>query len=97
MNKKEQSKIKSLIKKYNPILNESVEIALTEDLFNLIIVNGDDKDFELKNLLKDKQGLKSFVIKEFIKLNQKPITKDLKNMDEIKLSLIKTKQERLKF
>ena len=69
---------------------------MTEDLFNLIIVNGDDKDFQLKNLLKDKQGLKSFVIKEFIKLNQKPITKDLKNMEEIKLSIVKIKQERLK-
>ena len=48
MNNPEQRKIKDLIKKYYPILKESIENALTEDLFNLIIVNGDDKGFDLK-------------------------------------------------
>ena len=44
---KEKIKLKLLIKKYNEILLYSVSIAVTEDLINLIIVNGDDKDFEL--------------------------------------------------
>lgn len=96
MNTKEQHKLKQLIKKYNPVLRESIENALTEDLFNLIIVNGDDTDFELKDMLKQKEVLKKFVMKEFIQLNNQPITSELKNMAEIKLNLVKVKQERLK-
>jgi hypothetical protein len=72
-----------------------MEIALMEDLFNLIIVNADDKDFELKDMLLDKENLKSYIIKEFIRLNNKPITSQLKDMEEIKLKLIKTKQQKL--
>jgi hypothetical protein len=96
MNNKEKHKVKALIKKYNPILRESIENALTEDLFNLIIVNRDDKDFELKELLLEKDQLKTFVMQEFIKLNNKSITSELKNMAEIKLKLVKSKQGRLK-
>lgn len=83
MTSNEKHKLKELIKKYNPILRESIENALTEDLYNLIIVNGDDKDFELKDILKEKEELKAFIMQEFIKLNNKPITANLKNMDEI--------------
>ncbi|PJC61603.1 MAG: hypothetical protein CO022_09015, partial [Flavobacteriales bacterium CG_4_9_14_0_2_um_filter_32_27] len=89
MTSNEKQKIKVLIQKYNPILKESVEIALVEDLFNLIIVNRDDADFELKELLKDKKQLKKFVMKEFIQLNNKPLTSELKNMDEPKFKLTK--------
>lgn len=96
MNNPEQRKIKALIKKYNPILKESIENALTEDLFNLIIVNGEDKGFELKELLLEKEQLKTFVMQEFIKLNNKPITAELKNMDEISFRKKKVKQGRLK-
>jgi hypothetical protein len=92
----EQHKLRELIKKYNPILRESIEIALTEDLYNLIIVNGDDKDFELNDLLKNKKALKNFIIKEFIQLNNSPVTSELKHMKETKLSLIKSKQARLR-
>jgi len=95
MTKAQQIKLKALIKKYNLILKESMEIALMEDLFNLIIVNGDDKDFELKEMLLDKENLKSYIIKEFIRLNNKPITSQLKNMEEIKLKLVKNKQQKL--
>jgi hypothetical protein len=95
MTKAQQIKLKALIKKYNLILKESMEIALMEDLFNLIIVNADDKDFELKDMLLDKENLKSYIIKEFIRLNNKPITSQLKDMEEIKLKLIKTKQQKL--
>jgi len=97
MNTIEHHKLKKLIKKYNPVLRESIENALTEDLFNLIIVNGDDKDFELKNMLLEKEKLKTLVMKEFLLLNNQPITKELKNMDEIKLQLVKIKQCKLKF
>lgn len=92
MTNPEQGKIKALIKKYNPILKESIENALTEDLFNLIIVNRDDKGFELKELLLEKEQLKTFVMQEFIKLNNKPITAELKNMDEISFRKKKVKQ-----
>lgn len=94
----EKEKIKALIQKYNPILKESIEIALVEDLFNLIIVNRDDTDFELKELLKDKKQLKKFVMMEFIRLNIKPLTSDLKHMDEPKFKLTKRdNQINLKF
>ncbi len=96
MNVKEQHKLKKLIRKYNPILKESIQNALTEDLYNLIIVNGDDKDFELKDLLKEKEELKAFIMKEFIQLNNQPITSELKDMDEISFRKTKGKQGRLK-
>jgi hypothetical protein len=88
----EQHKLKKLIKKYNPILKESIEIALIEDLFNLIIVNGDDTNFELKGMLQEKEQLKIFVMQEFIKLNNQPITAELKNMEEISFRKKKEKQ-----
>ena len=94
----EKEKIKTLIQKYNPILKESIEIALVEDLFNLIIVNGDDTDYELKDLLKNKNQLKKFVMKEFIQLNNKLLTSELKHMDEPKFKLTKRdNQINLKF
>jgi hypothetical protein len=96
MNKIEKNKITNLIHKYNPILKESIANALTEDLFNLIIVNQEDEDFELKDLLLNKEELKVFVMKEFITLNNQSVTANLKNMDEIKLRLVKSKQARLK-
>jgi len=96
MNQSERHKLKKLIKKYNPILKESIANALTEDLYNLIIVNGDDKDFELKDILKQKEDLKAFIMKEFLQLNNQAVTSKLKDMDEIKLNLVKTKQKRLK-
>jgi hypothetical protein len=83
MNSAEQHKIKELIEKYNPVLRESIKNALTEDLYNLIIVNRDDKDFVLKDMLKEKEELKEFVMKEFIQLNNKPITSELSSMEEI--------------
>jgi len=92
----EQRKIKALIKKYNPILKESIKNALTEDLFNLIIVNGEDKAFELKELLREKDILKTYIMLEFIRLNNRPITSELKNMKEIKINLVRSKQGKLK-
>jgi hypothetical protein len=90
----EKNKLKRLITKYNPILRISIEIALVEDLFNLIIVNGDDKNFELKDMLLEKEQLKEYVMKEFIKLNNKPITSELRNMEEIQLNLFNFKNRK---
>lgn len=95
MTSKEEHKIKQLIEKYNSVLSESMACSLTEDLFNLIIVNRDDTDFELAELLKDKENLKAFVLKEFIRLNNQPITSELKEMEEVKISLVKSKQHKL--
>jgi hypothetical protein len=94
MKANEKNKLRKLIKKYNPVLRISIENALTEDLFNLIIVNGDDKNFELKDMLLKKEQLKDFVMKEFLKLNNKPITSELKNMDEIQLNFLKFKNKK---
>ena len=92
MTASEKNKLKSLIEKYNPVLLESIGNALTEDLYNLIIVNRDDQQFELKDLLLNKEELKRFVMKEFMTLNNQPITTELKNMEEIKISLGKEVQ-----
>jgi hypothetical protein len=89
MTEQEKLKMKSLIEKYNPILLESVRNVLTEDLFNLIIVNREDKDFELSHLLRDRATLKRYVMQEFIKRNHNPVTSRLSEMEEIKLSLDK--------
>ena len=59
-----------------------MSIAISEDLINLIIVNAEDKDFKLIELMKDRQKFREFVTTEFIKLNNRSVLKDLKNMDE---------------
>ena len=69
INKEVSEKVKSLLVKYNDILLNSMSIALTEDLINLIVVNGEDKDFELLELVKDKASFRAFVTNEFLKLN----------------------------
>lgn len=92
----EKQKIKMLIEKYNPVLLESVRNALTEDLFNLIIVNRDDSDFELSHLLRDRTALKRTIMHEFIRLNHSPVTSKLGEMEEIKLRLDKRKTRQKK-
>lgn len=103
MNKSEVDKVKSLLKKYNDILLNSMSIALSEDLINLIVVNGDDKDFELLELVKDKQKFRALVATEFLKLNSNSVLDDLKLMeDDYPFQMIKNKnqkniQKRLEF
>ncbi len=99
----EVKKIKALVEKYNPILLNSMSIALSEDLINLIVVNGDDKDFELLELVKDKQNFRAFITTEFLKLNSNSVLDDLKLMDDdspfqmIKNKNQKNTQKRLDF
>ena len=81
----------------------SMSIAVAEDLINLIVVNGDDKDFKLSKLMKDQRAFKLFVINEFMKLNSNSVLADLKNMEEeftprmIRRKADKEAQTRLKF
>lgn len=82
MNVKEKAQVKFLIKKYNEVLLHSMSIAVTEDLINLIVVNGDDTDFQLSKLMKDQQAFKLFVINEFMKNNSNSVLDELKSMDD---------------
>ena len=82
MNKKDKITIKFLIEKYNNVLIHSMEIAISEDLINLIISNREDADFELKDFINRKKEFKQFVVKEFFKLNKKTVLSDLSRMEE---------------
>ena len=68
---------------------------MSEDFTNLLIINRDDTDFELLDLLKDKEQFKNHVMKEFMKLNSSSVTKELSSMKELDLSI--TKQKKIKF
>lgn len=95
MTKKQEVKIKELISKYNDILLVSMKLAVAEDFTNLVILNQDDKDFELSNLLKDKDQFTGYIMKEFLKQNSSSVTKELSSMEETKLTL--RKQTKIKF
>lgn len=56
--------------------------ALSEDLIILIVVNGEDKEFALQNLVKDKTAFRTFVTKEFFKYNSNSVLDDLRIMDD---------------
>lgn len=77
--------------KYNEVLKESMRNVVAEDLVNLIIVNGDDKEFELKDMISKKAKFKEMVFREFMRLNSNVVTKELAEMEEVKLSLNKSK------
>ena len=93
---KDAERIKLLLKKYNEILLNSMSIALSEDLINLIVVNGEDKDFELLDLIKDKNKFRALVTSEFLRLNsQNTVLNDLKEMkDEPEIKMIRNKNTR---
>ena len=95
MTKKQEGKIKELLSKYNDILLVSMKLAVAEDFTNLVILNQDDKDFELSNLLKDKDQFTSYIMKEFLKQNSSSVTNELSSMEEPKLTL--RKQTKIKF
>ena len=90
------SKVAKLVLKYNDVLKESMRNVVAEDLVNLIIVNGDDKEFELKDMISKKAKFKEMVFREFMRLNSNVVTKELSEMEEVKLSINKGKQRRLK-
>jgi hypothetical protein len=77
----QQHKISSLIDKYNDVLLNSMRLAVAEDFINLIILNRDDTDFELKDFLKDKENYYQFILKEFLKRNSSPVAAELGKME----------------
>lgn len=95
MNNSQKQKIKSLIEKYNEILLVSMRLAVAEDFTGLVILNKDDTDFELSELVKDKDEFSNYILKEFLKQNSNPITAKLGDMEELKLNL--QKQTKIKF
>lgn len=95
MEQKELEIVKDLIKKYNDVLMNSMSIALAEDLVNLIVVNGEDKDFKLLDLVKDKTNFRLLVANEFLKLNSNSVLSDLRLMeDEFEFSMVKKKNQK---
>ena len=89
MTKKQEDKIKQLLNKYNDILLVTMKLAIAEDFTNLIIVNKDDSEFELNQLLKNKDQYSNYIMREFLKQNSSSITKELSSMDEKKFSIRK--------
>ena len=85
MTKTEGEKLKALIEKYNDILLNTMSNAVSEDLLNLIIINHDDSDFELKDFINQRQEFKEFVVREFLKHNSSSVIKDLKKMNEVSM------------
>ena len=88
-------KIKKLLEKYNDILLVSMRLAIADDFTGLIILNKDDTDFELSDLLKDKESYSNYILKEFLKQNSSSVISELGKMEEPKLNL--QKQTKLKF
>jgi len=82
MGESEKEKIRGLIGKYNDVLLNSMTNAVAEDLFNLILVNKEDADFELKDFINQRTEFKSFVMREFLRHNSSTVTSDLKHMSE---------------
>ncbi len=78
----QEKKIKELLDKYNDILLISMRLAVSEDFVNLLIMNRDDKDFELRELINDKQAFCDTVMKEFLRKNSSTVVADLKRMEE---------------
>ena len=95
MTLEQEHKIKELIDKYNDVLKVTIRLAVSEDLINLMIVNKDDQDFELAELMKDKDTLSNYIMKEFLKHNGNSVSKELGRMEEKKLSI--QKQKKLRF
>lgn len=69
-----------------------MSIALAEDLINLIVVNGEDKNFEVLDFVKDKTKFRAFVTNEFLKLNSGSVLDELKTMEDAFESKMTTKK-----
>lgn len=95
MTKAQKEKIKILLEKYNDILLVSMRLAVTEDFVNLLIVNHDDTDFELKDLINEKEAFSNYILKEFLKQNSSSVVDDLKLMEEPKIDLRKSKSNKV--
>ena len=79
MTPQQEDKITELIRKYNDILLISMRLAVAEDFMNLLILNRDDQEFELNDLLDNKEELTNHIMKQFLKFNSSPILEELRN------------------
>lgn len=82
MNKSQENKIRELVDKYNDVLLHSMRLAIAEDLINLMLLNRDDADFELKDLLKEKEAFYNAILKEFLRKNSSSVVGELKKMKD---------------
>lgn len=82
MNKSQENKIRQLVDKYNDVLLHSMRLAIAEDLINLMLLNRDDTDFELKDLLKEKEVFYNAILKEFLRKNSSSVVGELKKMED---------------
>jgi hypothetical protein len=97
MTSEQQHKISKLIEKYNAILLNSMRLAIAEDFINLIILNRDDTNFELKDILSEKEQSYQFILKEFLKLNSSTVASELRKMeDPVSSGFRKTKKSKTK-
>ncbi len=78
MTPNQEDKITELIRKYNDILLISMRLAVAEDFLNLVILNRDDQEFELNDLLNNKEELTNHIMKQFLKFNSSPILEELR-------------------
>ena len=81
MTPNQEEKITELIRKYNDILLVSMRLAVAEDFLNLVILNRDDQEFELNDLLNNKEELTNQIMKQFLKFNSSPILEELRNQE----------------
>ena len=82
MNPQQEKKVRELVEKYNDVLLHSMRLAVAEDLINLMILNKEDSDFELKELLNDKTSFYNLILKEFLKKNSSSVINELRDMDD---------------
>jgi len=90
----QEKKIRDLVEKYNDVLLHSMRLAVAEDLINLMILNKDDSDFEMKELLNDKTSFYNLILKEFLKKNSSSVINELRDMNDPleELKLIKRRR-----
>jgi hypothetical protein len=89
MSPEQQDKISDLIEKYNDILMNSMRLAIAEDFINLLILNRDDTNFELKELLTDKERYYQYILKEFLRINSSPVASALRKMKDPEIPSIR--------
>lgn len=100
---KKKNKVKFPLEKYNDMLLNSISIALAEYLINLIVVNREDRDFELLDMMKDRKQFREFVTTEFLRLKSNSVLSGLQSMDEefspktLRRKSIKGNQGKLEF
>jgi hypothetical protein len=59
-----------------------MRLAIAEDFVNLVILNRDNEDIELRQLLENKNEYYNYILKEFLKKNSSSVVDELKSMDE---------------